>query len=69
MGAPDEYAFHERRYASTEIYEKVRAAGFRVIRSTSFVTTLLPAMMVSRLIQKPDSTKFDPTAEFKSIQW
>ena len=63
--APDEYAFHKRRYAAAEIHEKVKAAGFRVIRSTSFVTTLLPAMMVSRAFQKRDGKNFDPSAEFK----
>lgn len=61
----DEYAFHERRYAAREIIEKVRGAGFKVIRSTSFVTTLLPAMMVSRALQKRESEEFDPGAELK----
>lgn len=63
--ATDEYAFHERRYAAKEIHEKVKAAGFRVVRSTSFVTTLLPAMIVSRAFQGRDSKNFDPSAEFK----
>jgi len=63
--ATDEYAFHQRRYAAIEIHEKIKAAGFRVIRSSSFVTTLLPAMMVSREFQKRSGNKFDPTAEFK----
>lgn len=61
----DEYAFHERRYAAAEILGKVRDAGFRINRTTSFVTILLPAMMLSRLLQKLESDKFDPTAEFK----
>ena len=63
--ATDEYAFHERRYAASEIEEKVKAGGFRVVRSTSFVTTLLPAMMLSRAIQKPDGRNFDPISELK----
>lgn len=61
----DEYALHERRYAAVEIHEKVKAAGFRIIRSSSFVTTLLPAMMISRAFQKRRAEKFDPTAELK----
>jgi 2-polyprenyl-3-methyl-5-hydroxy-6-metoxy-1,4-benzoquinol methylase len=62
----DEYACHERRYAATDLHQKIEAAGFCVIRSTSFVTTLLPAMMISRFLQKKVSDKkFDGTAELK----
>lgn len=62
----DEYACHERRYAASDLHQKIEAAGFRVIRSTSFVTTLLPAMMISRFNQKKISDiRFDATAELK----
>jgi hypothetical protein len=62
----DEYALHERRYATLDLHQKIEAAGFRIIRSTSFVTTLLPAMMISRFLQKKVSDKnFDATAELK----
>ena len=44
----DEYACHERRYSRDDLHRKVRAAGFRIIRSTSFVSLLLPAMLLSR---------------------
>jgi len=50
--AHDEYACHERRYSAKELHKKVKAAGFEVICSTSFVSSLLPAMMLSRLVQK-----------------
>lgn len=66
----DEYAYHERRYAATDLHKKIEAAGVRVIQSTSFVTTLLPAMMISRLLQKNVSdSKFDATAELKITPW
>lgn len=48
----DEYAHHFRRYARGEIERKMLESGFEVRRSTSFVTLLLPAMVVSRLIKK-----------------
>ncbi|OUS10694.1 SAM-dependent methyltransferase [Gammaproteobacteria bacterium 53_120_T64] len=68
--AIDEYACHERRYAAADLHNKIDAAGFRVIRSTSFVTTLLPAMMVSRFLQKKVSDKqFDASAELKISPW
>lgn len=48
----DEYACHVRRYTSKELHQKVCHAGFEIIRSTSFVSTLLPAMYLSRLLQR-----------------
>lgn len=66
----DEYACHERRYAAADLHQKIENAGFRVIRSTSFVTTLLPAMMISRFSQmKVSDEKFDATAELKISPW
>lgn len=50
--AVDEYACHVRRYGANELHEKVCTAGFVIIRSTSFVSTLLPAMYLSRLLQR-----------------
>lgn len=48
----DEYACHVRRYSVKELHQKVSEAGFEIIRSTSFVSTLLPAMYLSRLLQR-----------------
>lgn len=45
----DDAACHQRRYTRTELHAKVAAAGFRIVRSTSFVTLLLPLMLASRL--------------------
>jgi len=66
----DEYALHERRYTASHLHKKIEAAGFRLIRSTSFVTTLLPALMISRLLQRrvPDEN-FDAAAELKISPW
>jgi SAM-dependent methyltransferase len=50
--AVDECACHVRRYSADELHEKVRRAGFEIIRSTSFVSTLLPALYLSRLLQR-----------------
>lgn len=66
----DEYAFHERRYAAADLHQKIEAAGFYIIRSTSFVTTLLPAMMISRFLQrKVSDKKFDAMAELRISPW
>lgn len=50
--AVDEYACHVRRYDVNELHRKVSQSGFNIIRSTSFVSMLLPAMYLSRLLQR-----------------
>jgi len=60
----DDYSFHERRYSSKEIEGKVKAAGFKILKSTSFVTLLLPVMMLSRLLVRRRIGS-DPSAELK----
>lgn len=61
----DEYACHVRRYTNAEIEVKVKGSGFKLLRSTSFVTTLLPAMMLSRAVQKNNMEAVDPAGELK----
>lgn len=62
----DEYACHERRYCARDLHQKMTNAGFQIIKSTSFITLLLPAMLFSRFVQKKRSLqKFDAAAELK----
>ena len=66
----DEYACHVRRYGASDLQQKIEVAGFEIVRSTSFITTLLPAMIISRFLQKKVSDpKFDATAELKISPW
>jgi SAM-dependent methyltransferase len=44
----DLYSFHKRRYSRRELKSKVESAGFRVVHATSFVSVLLPVLMISR---------------------
>ena len=44
----DVAAHHVRRYARADLLAKLDAAGFEVLRATSFVTFLLPAMLLAR---------------------
>lgn len=61
--ATDEYACHVRRYAIGELERKMESAGLEILRTTSFVSLLLPAMLLSR--RKSGSTaSFDPGREF-----
>lgn len=50
--ATDDYACHVRRYSAADLHTKVRAAGFSIVRSTSFVSILLPLMMLSRFSRR-----------------
>jgi SAM-dependent methyltransferase len=48
----DETACHFRRYSNKELTEKLTAAGFSIVESTSFNTLLLPLMAASRYLLK-----------------
>jgi SAM-dependent methyltransferase len=62
----DEYACHVRRYSASEILQKLTRANFHILTSTSFVSTLLPAMVISRFLQSKQSVEaFDAAAELK----
>lgn len=71
----DDYAHHVRRYRRGEMLERVEGAGFEVLRATSFVTSLLPLMLASRLRRK-SSGSYDLAAELvppksinRSLEW
>ena len=61
----DDYACHVRRYSAKDCHAKIKAAGFRIVRSTSFVSLLLPLMIASRLKKSKQGAEFDVTDEFK----
>lgn len=61
----DDFSYHKRRYTRRELVEKVEAAGFRVLRTTSFVTLLLPVLLVSRARLPKKVEDFDPTTEYR----
>lgn len=47
----DDYAHHRRRYSRRDLLAKMERAGLEISSVTSFVTVLLPAMAVFRLLQ------------------
>ncbi|MDR5779076.1 class I SAM-dependent methyltransferase [Caballeronia sp. LZ065] len=67
--ATDEYACHVRRYAASDLHAKLRDAGFEIVRSTSFVSFLLPAMMAARLSKKGKKQAADEGAELSMPSW
>lgn len=63
--AADSFAHHERRYRRTELVAKVKRAGLRVVRTTSFVSLLLPFLVASRLRRARDLATYDLESELR----
>ncbi len=61
----DEYACHVRRYSASELRRKLKSVGFVILRSTSFVSFLLPIMMLSRLLKRYSRSNIDYLDELK----
>jgi len=61
----DTYAHHVRRYVKQDLIIKLKAAGFKVVKVTSFVSLLLPLMLISRLTQQSKAKNYDPSSELK----
>jgi len=59
----DDFACHVRRYSSKELRRKVEKAGFSILKITSFVSLLLPLMMISRLQISKKKKDYDVFAE------
>lgn len=62
--ASDDYACHKRRYNKPGLHALLHEAGFDILRSTSFVSVLLPAMLASRLAQRAPEN-YNPMDEFR----
>lgn len=65
----DEWACHVRRYSAADLHHKIREAGFEILRSTSFVSGLLPIMWAARFAKKDVSEEVDAMAELKISPW
>jgi len=61
----DARVHHVRRYRADELRAKLEAAGLEVVRMTSFVTVLLPLMLLSRWTRGRPGADYDPLAELK----
>jgi SAM-dependent methyltransferase len=64
----DDAAHHVRRYQSGEVERKLSASGFRILRSTSYTSLLLPLMMLSRSLRRRGSDT-SPFAELQVSGW
>ena len=62
----DDIVHHKRRYTRGELKRKLRAAGFEVLRTTSFVSLLFPPMVLSRFMSRVRERSADTAKEFES---
>ena len=63
----DRSAHHVRRYSRLTLHSLLERSGFEVVRSTSFMSLLLPVMVVSRMRRR--SLKDDALAELRIAGW
>ncbi len=61
----DAHAHHVRRYGARELRDKVLRAGFRIVMMTSFVSLVLPLMMLSRFMQRKPAADYDVLADLR----
>lgn len=64
----DDLACHQRRYTAEGLHRQLQAAGFRIARSTSFVSVLLPLMMLARRRAR-EAEHYDPLEELNIAPW
>lgn len=65
----DEHSHHVRRYSSNELKAKIKNAGFKIERITSFVSLLFPLVIASRMKLKKLDSKYDHIAAMKVSIW
>jgi SAM-dependent methyltransferase len=63
--ALDDFSRHRRRYTRSELIGKVEAAGLQVVRTTSFVSLLLPSLLLARRLGPRSADRLDPLAEYR----
>jgi hypothetical protein len=63
----DEQACHVRRYSRRELLRKLRSVGLEIEYVTSFVSLLLPMMVMAR--RRAQDTDYDPMSEFRLATW
>jgi SAM-dependent methyltransferase len=62
--AVDEFSRHQRRYRKGDLVAKIESAGFEILRTSSFVSLLLPVVAFSRWRDR-GKTEYDPATEYR----
>lgn len=61
----DDLSHHQRRYTRSELLRKMEQAGFEICRVTSFVSFLLPILLLTRWRQRKLIANLEVKAEFE----
>ncbi len=61
----DSLARHCRRYSRRELVSRLESAGFEILLATSFVSLLLPVLLVARLLARRGSPEGDSLREYQ----
>jgi SAM-dependent methyltransferase len=56
----DKDSLHQRRYSAAELHAKLKKVGFEIVKSTSFVSLLIPLMLLARKSAKTSHRKRSP---------
>ena len=62
----DDYSYHKRRYTRADLAAKLKRARFEVTRVTSFVSLLLPLVIISRMTMPKRVEDFDRATEYRA---
>ncbi|MFN8454586.1 MAG: class I SAM-dependent methyltransferase [Anaerolineae bacterium] len=65
----DDLSHHQRRYTRLELIKKIEQAGFKVCCVTSFVSFLLPILLLTRWRQHRRLDNDEVKAEFEHSWW
>lgn len=60
----DEKVYHKRRYSRKELVRKLETQGFDIQYVTSFMFTLFPFMLASRIARKPFAKKQEELTDY-----
>lgn len=63
--ASDTAACHKRRYTRHDLEQKIKNAGFKILKSSSFMTALLPVMLASRWLQAKKTGQYELLKELQ----
>lgn len=61
----DDVSHHKRRYTRSELVKKVEHAGFKICHTTSYISLLLPILLITRWRQWQPQENYDLRAEFE----
>jgi len=63
----DEWVKHKRRYSRKELIAKLKSGGFEIVYQSSFIFTLFPLMMLSRLTSRRSVPVEDETKNVERL--